>query len=78
MCAHIFPPEQRQGEWSLVGQHIKFTETVVPVCQISKPLVTAQDDEDNNKLWILNYREKQARYMEDITRWHEDMIYFEW
>ena len=33
-----------------------FTERLVPLCDISKPLVTAKDDDDINKLWILNYR----------------------
>lgn len=38
-----------------------FTEKLVPLCDISKPLVTAKDDDDKNKLWILNYR--RSRYM---------------
>ena len=33
-----------------------FTEQLVPLCDISKPLVTAKDDDDINKLWTLNYR----------------------
>ena len=32
----------------------RFTEKIVPVEEISKPLVTAKDDEDYNKLRILN------------------------
>ena len=32
----------------------RFTEKIVPVEEISKPLVTAKDDEDYNKLCILN------------------------
>ena len=35
-----------------------FTEQLVPLCYISKPLVTAKDDDDINKLWILNYRSR--------------------
>ena len=36
----------------------RFTEKIVPVEEISKPLVTANDDEDYNKLWILNHTAK--------------------
>ena len=60
VCVLIFShlsKDKESGLWWVNTS--RFTETVVPVCQISKPLVTAQDDEDNNKLWILNYRKSK-------------------
>ena len=61
-CVHVFShlnKDEESGLW-WVNTSI-FTEELVPLCDISKPLVTAKDDDDINKLWILNYR--RSRYM---------------
>lgn len=56
-CVHIFSRQTEDREsglwWVSTNQ---FTENSVPLSHISKPLVTAKDDEDVNKLWILNYK----------------------
>ena len=56
-CVSVFPQLNEDEEsglwWVNTGS---FTEKLVPLGEISKPLVTAKDDDDRNKLWILNYR----------------------
>ena len=56
-CVHIFSlltEDKESGLWWVNAN--RFTENLVPLCDISKPLLTANNDEDVNKLWILNYR----------------------
>ena len=54
-CVHIFSlliEDKESGLWWVNTS--RFTEEIVPLCDISKPLVTAKDDDNVNKLWILN------------------------
>lgn len=53
-CVHIFslPTENKESVLWWVNRG-RFTE---PLCDISEPLVTAKDDNNVNKLWILNYQ----------------------
>ena len=63
-CVHVFShltEDEESGLW-WVNTSI-FTETLVPLSDISKPLVTAKDDDNLNKLWILNYRRSRYMYM---------------
>ena len=58
-CVLVFSVTTQDKESSLWWVKIsRFTEKIVPVEEISKPLVTANDDEDYNKLWILNHTAK--------------------
>ena len=51
----VFSVTTQDKESSLWWVNIsRFTEKIVPVEEISKPLVTAKDDEHYNKLRILN------------------------
>ena len=54
-CVHVFShlnEDEESGLWWV--KTCIFTEILVPMGDISKPLVTAKDDYDINKLWILN------------------------
>ena len=61
-CVHVFSHLNEDEESGLFWVNTSiFTEKLVPLCDISKPLVTAKDDDDINKLWILSFR--RSRYM---------------
>ena len=59
-CIHMFSLQTEDKESGLWWVNTAtFIEKIVPCCDISGPLVTAKDDEDLSKLWILNYRKSK-------------------
>ena len=59
-CVQLFssPVEDKEsGLWYV--DESRFVQKTVPVSFISRPLVTAKDEDDSNKLWILNFRKNQ-------------------
>jgi len=58
-CVNVFSQlneDEESGLWWVNTR--SFTEKLVTLGEISKPLATAKDDNDRNKLWILNYRSR--------------------
>lgn len=56
-CVQLFSApvkDRKSGLWYVDKR--KFAQKTVPVSLISRPLVTAHDENECNRLWILNYR----------------------
>ncbi|XP_044180783.1 uncharacterized protein LOC114963164 isoform X3 [Acropora millepora] len=64
-CVQLFssPVEEKEsGLWYVDVR--RFVQKTVPVSFISRPLVTAKDEHNSNKLWILNFRKNQLDSLE--------------
>ena len=64
-CVQLFSSPVEDKESSLWYVDVRrFVQKTVPVSFISRPLVTAKDEHNSNKLWILKFRKNQLDSLE--------------